>query len=136
VTPDDLARIHARAMTVPGPWSAQTLAGFLSAPGAILATSGEGFALGRVIADQAELLTLAVDPADRRKGHARRCLTAYEDAARDRGARISHLEVAVSNTSAIALYASQGYRETGRRPAYYKRPEGGTEDALTLSRAL
>jgi len=68
MTVDEMADIHARAMTVPRPWNAVTLQGFLAAPGAIIEHVGRGFALGRVIADEAELLTIAVDPVEQGKG--------------------------------------------------------------------
>ena len=60
-----MAAIHAEAMAVPPPWGAPTFEGFLAFPGTVLAAEAEGFALGRVVADEAELLTLAVRPEAR-----------------------------------------------------------------------
>lgn len=136
MTAEDLAAIHQRAMRVPAPWSAQTIAGFLAAPGAILATSAHGFALGRVIVDEAELLTLAVLPEARRQGEARRCLAAFEQEAAARGAVRAFLEVAETNAAARSLYRAAGWDETGSRRAYYADPEGGTINAIVMSKTL
>jgi ribosomal-protein-alanine N-acetyltransferase len=132
-TPQALAAIHARAMTVPAPWTAQTFLAFLSAQGSILTTSGRGFALGRVIADESELLTLAVDPEARRQGHARRCLADLIEAAAARGARRMHLEVAFDNAAALGLYESVGFVVTGRRKGYYTGPDSRPVDALSMT---
>lgn len=132
-TPQALAAIHARAMTVPPPWTAQTFLAFLSGHGSILTTSGRGFALGRVIADESELLTLAVDPEDRRRGHARHCLTELIAAAAGRGARRMHLEVAADNAAALGLYEALGFEVTGRRKGYYTGGPSGPVDALSMT---
>lgn len=136
MTPDGLARIHARAMLVPRPWSAETFKGFLSEPGSVLALSGAGFALGRVIVDEAELLTLAVDPDARRRGHARACLAAFEAQAVQKGAARAFLEVAATNGAARALYASAGYAEDRVRRGYYVIPDGDAIDAAVMSKTL
>lgn len=136
MTPDEMARIHARAMTVPPPWSAPVMAGFLSAPGAVFASADNAFALGRVIADEAELLTIAVDPAAQRQGLGRACLTRFIDACRKAGARRVFLEVAADNHAARALYLSLGFAEDGRRKGYY-RPTGAEPiDAILMSKVL
>lgn len=87
----------------------------------------------RVIADEMELLSLAVRPQWRRQGLgrwlARRALTL---AARG-GAGTAFLEVRSGNAPARQLYASLGFGEAGRRPRYYKNP---VEDAVILERAL
>jgi ribosomal-protein-alanine N-acetyltransferase len=53
-------------------------------------------------------------------------------AARGAGARRMFLEVRPSNTAALALYASEGFVEIGRRPRYY-RVRDGREDAVILA---
>ena len=75
MTPDALAAIHADAMEVPGPWTAKDFTDLIAAPGTFLVPhpSTNGFALGRVVADEAELLTLAVSPTARRRGLGRWC---------------------------------------------------------------
>ena len=69
MTPEDLAALHARCFTIPRPWSAAEFAGFLADPLAFLLVEGDaGFLLGRAVAGEAELLTLAVAPEARRRG--------------------------------------------------------------------
>ncbi len=85
-----------------------------------------GCALGRIVADEAELHSIAVHPASRRKGHARALLEAFLEQCRDAGVRHVWLEVRASNHPAIALYGGRGFKASGRRPGYY---DDG-EDAL------
>ncbi len=73
-----------------------------------------GFAMYRVVVGEGELLNLAVDPWARRTGVGRALLQAMM-----RLAEVWHLEVRESNAAAIALYASLGYRQVGRRSGYY-----------------
>lgn len=73
-----------------------------------------GFALYRVIAGEGELLNLVVHPDIRRCGVGRRLLLGIAPLA-----DIWHLEVRESNHAAIALYASLGLAQSGRRERYY-----------------
>ncbi len=132
----ELAAIHAAAMTVPEPWSAVTLKSFAEAPGGFVVTTAHGFALGRVIADEAELLTIAVDPGAQGRGEGRACLAAFESAAAERGARRGFLEVAETNAPARALYAKAHWRQDGKRRGYYRAADGARIDALLLSKEL
>lgn len=94
-----------------------------------------GFALCRRMADEAELLLLAVRPADRGRGLGAALVEHCAAEARARGANRLLLEVRSSN-SALALYAEAGFAEVGRRPAYYRGAGGALHDALTLARRL
>jgi ribosomal-protein-alanine N-acetyltransferase len=128
-----LAALHAEAFAPADRWGAQAIGLMLDLPGhvALLANeSGEpaGFAMGRVAADQAEVLTIAVRPGARRAGVGRALMQALADHAAQRGARELFLEVAETNDAARALYAGLGASATGRRRAYY--PDGA--DALVL----
>ena len=136
MTPQALARLHARAFTMPRPWSSQEFADLLANPHVFAVLRPQAFALGRVIADEVELLTIATDPDARRKGLGRTCLQEFEITAKHRGARTGFLEVAANNFAAIALYQSQGWAITGTRPAYYQHPDGTREDAQILSKSL
>ncbi len=92
-----------------------------------------GFIVTRCIADEVEILNLAVAPAERRRGLARSLLEAALAAVRESGIRRAFLEVRESNAAAIALYRRQGFAETGRRSRYYASP---AEDAMVFSREL
>ena len=136
MTPDDMARLHAAAMTTPRPWSAAEFASLLAMPSIFAIATPQALALGRVTLDEVELLTLATDPAHRRQGHGGATLAAFHKTARTSGAVTAFLEVAASNTPARALYHAAGYHQIGKRRGYYKSPHGNADDALILSRAL
>lgn len=95
-----------------------------------------GFVLWRVAADEAEILSLAVEHAFRQRGHAHRLLQAAQIEAAARGARTMFLEVAEDNHPARALYQSLGFSTAGRRPGYYARGDRPAMDALILSAPL
>ena len=124
-------------------WSAAVLAELIASPGAfawLAARDGEGapdgFVLGRVAADEAEIITLAVRRGARRAGVGRALMAAAMDGARAAGADRIFLEVAEDNPAARALYATLGFAEVGVRPRYYERPHGPPMSARILSRAL
>lgn len=131
-----LAELHAACFTTPRPWSAAEFADFLASPLCFLLTEEEGFLLGRVIADEAELLTVAVAPEARRQGTGARLLAAFAQAAKARGAATAFLEVAEPNTAARALYAQAGWAQAGRRKGYYHSPEGVALDAIVMTLSL
>ena len=89
-----------------------------------------GFLAARKLADELEILNLAVAPASRRQGIAGQLLrTAMKWAATEGIAKI-YLEVRDSNAPAKAFYQSHGFRATGMRPDYYRDP---ADDALLLT---
>jgi ribosomal-protein-alanine N-acetyltransferase len=87
-----------------------------------------GLALLRVTADEAEILTIGVLPAMRRRGVARALLVESMASARALGVRAIFLEVGVRNRAALGLYEAAGFQEVGRRRRYY----ASGEDALIL----
>lgn len=88
-----------------------------------------GYAVFWVVADELHLLNLAVAPLYRRRGIGRALLNEVLSHGRNLGARIAWLEVRPSNTAALALYSSLGFRQVMVRKRYYV--ENG-EDALIL----
>lgn len=132
-----MASLHAQAF--PRPWSADEIAKLLDNPAVFALTSGktepQGFVLGWTAAGDAELLTVAVVPDARRRGLGAALVTAAGVAALVRGAASMHLEVAEDNEAARALYAKLGYKEAGRRSAYYA-GERGPVDAIVMRRTL
>lgn len=136
MTPEEMATCHARAFAGQGrAWSEQEFADLLESPHVFAVGEAHAFALGRAVADEAELLTIATAPAHRRKGLGRETLSAFEAGAVARGVTRAFLEVSDGNTGAIALYRAAGYAETGRRKGYYQTPDG-REDALLMEKAL
>ncbi|MFD1913895.1 ribosomal protein S18-alanine N-acetyltransferase [Halodurantibacterium flavum] len=132
MTAGDMAALHALCFTHPRPWSAAEFADLLRAPHVWSVELGQGFALCRAIAGEAELLTLAVHPAARRQGLGRQLLSRYESDAVLRGAQKSFLEVAADNQAARALYSRAGYAEAGIRRNYY----GAKIDAIVMRKPL
>lgn len=120
-------------------WDTDAVMRLLAHPGSIALVARHGvpptmgaFALAQVAADEAEILTLGVDPPWRRKGVGNRLVQGLKRGAARGGARALFLEVAASNVAAIALYAQNGFAETGRRKAYYARSSGPAEDAVVM----
>ena len=129
-----LAAIHAASF--PDPWPAADLAALCASPGALALAAEDdavrGFILHRVVAGEAEVLTLAVDPALRRRGIAQALLAAALGQARALGAEAMFLEVAQDNVAALALYGAAGFEPAGLRRGYYARPGAAPVDAAVL----
>ncbi len=136
MTPAELAALHGRCFVVPRPFTEKEFAELLDSERCFLCAEPGGFALARVIADEAELLTLAVDPVARRQGLGRRLLAEFEETAQERGAARVFLEVSADNAAALALYTGTGYSESGRRRGYYRSPDGRRIDAILMDKPL
>lgn len=114
------------------PWSERAFVEELAAGHRYVAARDDGELLGyagiSVLGSEAEVHTLAVDPAYQGRGLGRVLLRELlADAA---GATV-FLEVRTDNEPAIALYRSEGFTVVGTRPAYYH-PSGA--DAYTMRR--
>lgn len=94
-----------------------------------------GHAVLQVAAGEAELLNLCVARACRRQGLGSAFLDRLMALAHEAGAANMFLEVRASNRAAIRLYAAHGFHQVGRRPHYYRLPNGH-EDALVMARHL
>jgi [ribosomal protein S18]-alanine N-acetyltransferase len=121
-------------------WTASQCAGLLPLPGVwlALARSDEeivGFSLSRLVADEAELLLLAVRRGQQRRGIGRALLADFATAASGRRARLLHLEVRDGNPAA-RLYEQAGYSLAGRRRDYYLGADGRRYDALTMTKKV
>ncbi|MBL8311135.1 MAG: ribosomal protein S18-alanine N-acetyltransferase [Burkholderiales bacterium] len=96
-----------------------------------------GFAIARLLPEEAELLLIAVAPEARRQGVATALWQALVERLRIAGARVMHLEVRTSNISAQAFYAELGLVVSGQRPRYYPSgAHGEREDALLMQGPL
>ena len=94
-----------------------------------------GFSLLRTVADEAELLLLAVAPRAQRRVVGAALLKHFIEHGRARGVRRLHLEVRDGN-SAVAMYQAFGFKAEGRRPKYYSGRDGSQHDAVTMAREL
>ena len=121
-------------------WTAAQCAGLLPMPGVWLTLARDpkdvaGFSLSRAIADEAELLLLAVRGSTQKRGIGAMLLDRFCTLARARGATRLHLEVREGN-HAVNLYNRAGFSLAGRRRNYYSGPDGRSYDALTLAKTL
>lgn len=82
----------------------------------------------KLISDEAHVMTIAVRPEKRQRGHARALLQAALAVPVAAGASRVYLEVRPSNHAARSLYDSMGFRTTAVRSGYY-----GDEDALLMT---
>jgi ribosomal-protein-alanine N-acetyltransferase len=89
--------------------------------------------MGRYVADEGEILTIAIDPTCRRQGLGRLLLQSALNQMSAGGARTVWLEVRTSNVAARMMYLGSGFVAAGVRRGYYRRP---TEDALILKREI
>lgn len=124
-------------------WSAAEFARLMAMPGALALLAradpdapAAGLLLARVAGDEAEILTVGVMPAARRRGLGRALLEAAADRLAGEGAGALFIEVAVTNDGALGLYRGLGFEEVGRRADYYDLGGGRREDALVMRLAL
>ena len=132
-----LAAAHALAFQPS--WNQSEIADLLTGMGAfgLIIEDPEPVAmiLCRAVAGEGEVLTLAVDPAARRRGLGSTLVAAATRLLCENGATEIFLEVAADNRVAIALYERHGFVPAGRRVAYYVRPNGAM-DAIIMRCAL
>ena len=97
-----------------------------------------GFAVARLLMDEAELLLIAVTPAMRRQGVALLLWIELAERLQASAARTVHLEVRESHLSAQAFYRSRGFARSGVRPKYYPNGahESEREDAVLMKVSL
>lgn len=123
-------------------WTRSQLAGILPMGGVILNIASDsksdtaiGFSLLRSIADEAELLLLAVLPDRHRQGIGGRLLDHFIREAELGGVTRIHLEVRDGNP-AVQMYRNAGFEPVGRRRNYYQAADGARYDAITFAKNL
>lgn len=137
MTPARMAEIHAAAFQTQRPWSETEFVDLLASDLVFqTAPSTACFALGRAVAGEAELLTIATDPALQGLGHGKRCLNAFLDECRAQNVSDVFLDVAKENTQAIGLYRVFSFEVSGQRKGYYHHPDGTFGDALLMTLKL
>jgi [ribosomal protein S18]-alanine N-acetyltransferase len=95
-----------------------------------------GFAVSRMAADEAEILSIAVDASQRGRGLSRNLLLTHLGHLAGRGARTIFLEVEENNQPARRLYERAGFSVVGRRERYYQQSGGEQLNALLMRRDL
>jgi [ribosomal protein S18]-alanine N-acetyltransferase len=123
-------------------WTRSQCAGILPMAGVCLVVARDsmndrviGFSLTRTVADESELLLLAVLPTHHRRGIGTRLLDDFMQRADEDGVDRVYLEVRDGNP-AVGMYRAAGFRPVGRRRNYYRASDGSRFDALTLVREL
>ena len=121
------------------PWGSREFTTALGSPQTIFLVAEDadgavaGYAIAIAVADEAEILNLAVRQERREHGIGGKLLDSAITEVRSRGADQVYLEVRESNEAARKLYASRGFDEVTRRRKYYQHP---VEDALVLRLAM
>ena len=95
-----------------------------------------GFAVSRMAADEAEILSIAVDSGHRGRGLSRDLLLTHLGHLAGRGVRSVFLEVEENNQPARRLYQRAGFAVVGRRERYYQEANGEQLNALLMRRDL
>ncbi len=116
-------------------WSEAEITALLAKPTTVAVSTAQGFSILQVVAPEAEILTIVIDPARRGQGHGQSLLGQTLLAAAQNGADIVFLEVDAGNGAALALYARAGFAQNGIRRAYYAHPDGTSTDAITMTRS-
>lgn len=106
------------------------------ARGIVRGTELVSFILIQIAVDQAEILTLATAPSQRRNGLAGTLLAQVEAELVERGSAVWLLDVAADNTPGLEFYARNGFSTDGRRRGYYQRVEGKRVDAILMSKPM
>lgn len=134
----DVLTIH--RLCFPTPWPDQTFRDELARPWAYVGILREtthrralAFCNYWIVADELQILTVAVHPDQRRQGHATRLVEHMLDHGKSAHVQVATLEVRASNQPAQALYRKLGFRDVGRRPKYYA--DNG-EDAVLMDRDM
>jgi ribosomal-protein-alanine N-acetyltransferase len=95
-----------------------------------------GFAISRIGADEAEILSIAIDARNRGRGLSRNLLLTHLGHLAGRGVRSIFLEVEENNAPARRLYERAGFCVVGRRERYYRQDNGEQLNALLMRRDL
>jgi ribosomal-protein-alanine N-acetyltransferase len=95
-----------------------------------------GFAVSRLAADEAEILSIAVAASHRGRGLSRELLLTHLGHLAGRGVGTVFLEVEENNAPARRLYQRAGFDIAGRRERYYRQPDGEQLNALLMRRDL
>lgn len=143
------AAIHAKGFL--HPWSRAEFDTLLAAPECVSFGYPDGFASGKpgapnirligfiiakIAADEAEILTFAVDPLEQRQGIGSFLLDALMKEMASKKVQQLFLEVNEANSAARALYEKAGFKTVGIRKAYYRTNDSRRTNALIMMTRL
>ena len=113
----ELANLHQKCFPN-RPWSADDFRD-LKNSGCEIIMSENGFIVYRIAVDEAEIITIGVNPEMRRNGIASAMIGIIEKNLKNQGVKKLFLEVALTNEPAKKLYENTGFNQVGLRPKYY-----------------
>ncbi len=138
--PGDIPEVLALEAGTPSAWSREQLedesgqpAGFQFVVHREGSEKIQAFLCGRLIADEAEILKVAVAENIRKKGIGTQLLDFVLKFCGEKGVKNCFLELRSSNTAARSLYEKKGFFIVGTRKNYYEKP---VEDAILMQREL
>ena len=135
-----VAKLHAHGFY--RGWPREDFAAYISGEGTPLYVACDakrkiaGFAMLRHLGEEAELITIAVDPKWRKRGVGVALLRALIDDLLMSPAKKLFLEVAADNVAALKLYGKFGFQKVSERKGYYPRPDGTPATAIVMARDL
>ncbi len=136
---DEVARLHASCFD--RHWGKAEFARLLVQDNVICIVANEvgrpqaaplAFALARFAAEEAEILSIGVEPARRGKGLARKLMDEMIRQLHAQQAVSLFLEVDSDNTPAVSLYRNMHFEEVAERPSYYSSDAGKKSTALVM----
>lgn len=114
---EELSNLHKKCFPN-HPWSADDFRG-LKQSGCEIIMSQNGFIVYRIVVDEAEIITIGVNPEMRRNGIASAMIGIIEKTIKNQGVKKIFLEVASNNIPGQKLYENCGFSPVGLRPKYY-----------------
>lgn len=133
----ELAIIHSASFSyAPRPWTKAEFDSLLISANVKLFCEDGGFAIFRFAGQEAELLTIAVDPIKRRQGIAKKLMANGHESAKILDVEEIFLEVSEENRTAKLLYTQFGYEIQAVRKNYYFGPNGQKINGLVMRSTL
>lgn len=114
---DELSNLHKKCFPN-HPWSPDDFRD-LKQSGCEIIMSQNGFIVYRIVLDEAEIITIGVNPEMRRQGIASAMIGIIEKNIKNQGVKKIFLEVAANNIPGQKLYENHGFNRVGLRPKYY-----------------
>lgn len=134
--PDVAALVELHAASFQPSWKESDFNGMFMIAHTVAFVAQEGFAVVRLIAGEAEILTFAVNPQARRRGIGGALIASLKEWLKTNKAETVFLEVRQSNLPAINMYVKAEFTSISERKDYYSNPDGSRESAIVMRLAL